>query len=128
MPAPAFSRKILVFESLGFGLIIIFLWLEEILDIPHYIMGAPSTPVNLPESLLETIVIMILYGIILYYTIKFLAKIRHLEGFLHVCSFCKRIEVDGEWITLEKFMSNYSDVIMSHGLCTECLKKYYHKE
>lgn len=128
MPAPTFSRKILVFESLGFGLVIIFLWLEEILDIPHYIMGAPSTPVNITECLLETIVIMILYGIILYYTIKFLAKIRYLEGFLQVCSFCKRIKVDGEWITLEKFMSTYSDAILSHGLCPECLEKHYHAE
>ncbi|SRR6056297_1323922 len=126
MHTTAFSKKILIFESIGFGLIIIFLWLEEILDIPHYIMGAPPTHVNLSECLLETIVIMILYGIIMYYTIKFMAKIRYLEGFLRVCSFCKRIEVDGEWITLEKFMSNYSDAILSHGICRECVEKHYH--
>lgn len=125
MNAPAFSKKIILFESLGFGLVIVFLWLEEILDLPHLIMGASPTPINLPESLLETLVIMVLYGIIVYYSIKFMVRIRHLEGFFQVCSYCKRILVNEEWITLESFMDNYSEMKMSHGLCPYCLKEYF---
>lgn len=35
-----------------------FLWLDEILDIPHYVLGAPKTPVNLSEAAIETIFVL----------------------------------------------------------------------
>jgi len=40
-----------------FILLCIFTWLNEILDLPHLLLGAPGTPVNWRESLIETVLI-----------------------------------------------------------------------
>jgi len=40
-----------------FILLCILVWLDEILDLPHLLLGASSTPVNWRESLIETVLI-----------------------------------------------------------------------
>ncbi|MCD4848045.1 MAG: PAS domain-containing protein [Candidatus Aegiribacteria sp.] len=52
------SFGILSIVTLAIIVIIAFLWLNEILDIPYYILGAPQTPVNLSEAAIETIFIL----------------------------------------------------------------------
>jgi PAS domain S-box-containing protein len=44
----------------AFSVLILLAWLDEILDIPHWLLKAPSTPVNSREALIETIVIFLL--------------------------------------------------------------------
>jgi hypothetical protein len=53
-------------------------------------------------------------------------EIRRLRGFLHICSFCKRIRGhNGQWIQMEKYISGHSEAQFSHSLCPECLRKNY---
>lgn len=55
-------------------------------------------------------------------------QIRMLEGLLTVCSCCKRIQNEKEqWEPMEKYISEHSEADFSHGLCPECLEKYYGK-
>ena len=54
------SKKILLVESIGFATIILFLWLDEIIDLPHKLLAAPVTPVNTQESLIESVLVLIL--------------------------------------------------------------------
>jgi diguanylate cyclase (GGDEF)-like protein len=42
----------------GFVAVIAFSWASEIIDLPHLLLGAPSTPVNWQESLLESVMIL----------------------------------------------------------------------
>jgi len=49
-----------------------------------------------------------------------------LSGLLPICSHCKKIRDDeGEWQVLEEYISHHSEADFSHGLCPECLAKYY---
>jgi len=49
-----------------------------------------------------------------------------LEGIITICSHCKQIrDSDGNWGMLEKFFSERSDVIFSHGVCHDCAEKHY---
>ena len=48
------SLGILSIVALAIIVIVAFLWLDEILDIPHYVLGAPQTPANLSEAAIET--------------------------------------------------------------------------
>ena len=49
-----------------------------------------------------------------------------LEGLLTVCSCCKKIQNEKEqWEPMEKYISEHSEADFSHGLCPECLEKYY---
>jgi CheY-like chemotaxis protein len=55
-----------------------------------------------------------------------LAQVRTLRGMLPICSNCKKIRDDkGYWNQLETYLSNHSEAVFSHGICPECLKKYY---
>ncbi|WP_432821952.1 sensor histidine kinase [Trichloromonas sp.] len=53
-------KKILLAEFIGFAIINLFLWADEIYDLPHHLLGAEATPVNSLESLFETIIIILL--------------------------------------------------------------------
>lgn len=46
MTKSAFTTRILLFEGVGFILVLSLLWLNESLDLPHKLLGAPTTPVN----------------------------------------------------------------------------------
>ena len=49
-----------------------------------------------------------------------------LQGIIPICSHCKRIRDDkGYWYQLERFFSEHSDAVFSHGICDDCLDKHY---
>jgi PAS domain-containing protein len=55
-----------------------------------------------------------------------LADIRTLRGLLPICAGCKKIRDDrGYWQGLEQYLSEHAEVQFSHGLCPDCLRKYY---
>ena len=116
------SKKICISEILGFGCIIILIWMDEIFDIPHILFNAPATPINIEESIIESISIIILGIITIIYIYRILKKLKYVSGFLHVCAYCKKIKFEGTWISFEEFMSKSSKVKLSHGLCPECYK------
>lgn len=57
---------------------------------------------------------------------KALADIRTLRGLLPICAGCKKIRDDrGYWRGLEQYLSEHAEVQFSHGLCPDCLSRYY---
>jgi CRP-like cAMP-binding protein len=47
-------------------------------------------------------------------------------GFIPICSNCKRIRNGkGAWLSLERFLMNYTQHEFSHGICPECREKLY---
>ena len=55
-----------------------------------------------------------------------LERVRQLEGIIPVCMHCKKIRDDQDyWHQMEQFISEHSGMKFSHGVCPECLKKYY---
>ena len=97
--------------------------LSVIFDIPHILFKAPATPSNIKEGVIESMGVLILGIITTLYIYRILKRLKHVSGFLHICAQCKRIKIEGTWIPLEEFMSKYSEVKLSHGLCHECYKK-----
>jgi two-component system, chemotaxis family, chemotaxis protein CheY len=54
------------------------------------------------------------------------AHIRTSHGIIPICSYCKGIRDDkGVWHMVEKYLTQISDILLSHGICPECMKKYY---
>ncbi|MEN6440542.1 MAG: hypothetical protein ABFD97_18365 [Syntrophobacter sp.] len=55
-----------------------------------------------------------------------LANIRTLRGLLPICSHCKKIRDDeGYWQQIEYYIHEHSGTQFSHGICPDCLLKYY---
>ena len=56
----------------------------------------------------------------------YISEIRTLRGFIPICSHCKKIrDDDGFWQAIEAYMSQYIDAKFSHGICPDCVKKFY---
>lgn len=118
------GTRIIVAEVVGVCAIVLLLWLDELIDLPHLMFGSVSTPVNWRESLMETIGVLILGAALLTVTWRSIRRIRYLEGFLSMCAKCKRIKVNDTWLPLEDFLSTHSNAILSHGLCPHCLQRF----
>jgi PAS domain S-box-containing protein len=57
---------------------------------------------------------------------KALKKIKTLTGIVPICSYCKKIRNDeGYWQRIEDYLSSHSEASLSHGICTECEKKFF---
>lgn len=55
-----------------------------------------------------------------------LDEIHVLKGLVPICAGCKRIRNDdGYWQEVETYIANRSEVEFSHGMCPDCLAKYY---
>lgn len=49
------------------------------------------------------------------------ARLKHLEGLLPTCMYCKKIRDDtGEWVAIERYVETRSDASFSHGICPTC--------
>ena len=58
--------------------------------------------------------------------VEALRRVKRLEGILPICMHCHRIRSDEEtWQKLEEYLQDHTEVVLSHGLCSECLEKHY---
>ena len=54
------------------------------------------------------------------------AEISTLHGILPICMHCHKIRNDQQsWQQLEQYIQQHSDAHFSHGLCPDCMDKYY---
>ncbi len=54
------------------------------------------------------------------------SEVKILSGLLPICSHCKKIRDDkGYWNSIEAYIHEHSEAKFSHGICQECIKKYY---
>lgn len=55
-----------------------------------------------------------------------LEHIKTLQGIIPICSICHKIRTDADsWERLEKYIEEHSDAQFSHGICPDCMVKYY---
>jgi hypothetical protein len=55
-----------------------------------------------------------------------LDEIRTLSGLLPICSYCRKIrDENGQWDTLETYVSTHSATVFSHGICPECKEREF---
>ena len=57
---------------------------------------------------------------------KALCEVKTLSGFLPICCSCKNIRDDeGYWKGIEQYISDHSELQLTHGICPECVEKLY---
>jgi DNA-binding response OmpR family regulator len=55
-----------------------------------------------------------------------LEHVKTLQGLLPICMHCKSIRTDEKsWERIEEYIADHSDAQFTHGLCPDCLEKYY---
>ncbi|SPD75118.1 conserved hypothetical protein [uncultured Desulfobacterium sp.] len=119
------TKMLIVYDSIGFGAAMLAIWLDEIIDIPSLLFGAEATPINITEAIIESMMVLFLGIGVITATWSLLKKIKYLEGFLPVCSFCKKIRVNDKWIPIVDYVSDHSAAQFSHGCCPQCVEEHY---
>ena len=55
-----------------------------------------------------------------------MAEIKTLRGIVPICANCKKIRDDqGYWCQVEVYVRDHTEAQFSHGICPECIKKFY---
>ncbi len=113
---------VLFLETLGFLMAAAVIGTDEFLDAPHYLFGSPPSPPRLPEFWFEAGVILALGVLIIATTQWLFHRIRRLESFVVICSWCNKVRVGDEWIPVGTYLNQHHDKTTSHGLCPHCFE------
>lgn len=117
-PAP----HIVLYETIGFALIILLTWLDELVHLPSLLFGGAYQS-NYHEAIMETIIVFCVASPVIIITQKILRRLHYLEGFLRVCAWCKKVEHDDQWVSMEDYFNRRFNMKSSHGMCPECFAK-----
>jgi len=121
------QQSILIWQIL---ILILFLGLttaNEILDLPHLLLGDQATTwgQRSGEITFEVIIFVAVTGVEIFLFRKLMHRIRILEGFLPICASCKKIRTRDQWQQIESYISAHSLARFSHSICPECRRKLY---
>ena len=121
MQKSSYLTKIVFIQNLGFLAIIVLCYLDELLRLPALIFS--NHPFIFRRATVEMLLFFAVWLLVSSSTHRLLKRIRQLEEFMRVCSWCRRIVYNGKWITLEAFMEQGFDTPTTHGICPECLRE-----
>jgi hypothetical protein len=118
---------ILVCQVLILLLFLVMTTTNEVLDLPHILLGDQATTwgQRRGEIAIEVIIFLLVIGLELILFRRLIKRIRVLEGFLPICANCKKIRTDTQWEQIEAYISQRSPVAFSHSICPECREKLY---
>jgi hypothetical protein len=119
------ARRVIASVVCGFILIVLLIWVDEFYDLNATRDGISFKTLRLAETLVETVLILMLALATVMYLLRFIRRIKHLEGLLPVCASCKNIRVGDQWIPIEAYIAEHSDALFSHGICPDCARKLY---
>lgn len=112
----------------GFFIILALLWIDEIFDLPYRLLGAPPSPINYREALLESFLVLAVLVLFTSVSVRISRHIKYLEGLTVICANCKKVRIRNDWVPIEEWVKRKTDVLFSHGVCPECLKELYPEE
>jgi len=114
---------VLVYECIGFGLLILLAWYDELEGIAQALFGGQPHVHDWRDSALQTLVIFYVWAIVFGLTKKLVNHLYYLDGFVRMCAWCRRVGYKNEWIRVEQYFSQGFRIETTHGMCPECLKK-----
>lgn len=119
--------RTLIFSQLfGYAILLFLVAGDELFDFPHTVFGTLATPVNWAEVVIESSYIVVLASVSLLLTKMLMNRIRFFEGYVPICSYCKKIHSGDEWLSLETYVTAHSEALFSHGICPECKDVHFH--
>jgi len=116
------GESILRKEAIGFSAIIVLSWATEVFHFPSLLFDEPHS-FNWHRAALRSVVVLAIWIWVHLATKRLLKRLHHLEEFLRICSWCRKIGYDEGWLTMEEYFGSKFDTQTSHGICPECAKK-----
>lgn len=119
MPANTSGATILRRVNIGFALILLINWVAEIIRLPHLLYD-DAVEFNWFRVLLRSVVIIGVWTWVYFTTRGLIKRLHRLEEFMLVCSWCRKVGQEGQWLTMEQYFGSKFDTQTSHGICPEC--------
>ena len=126
LPPPkqlVYWQKALLWQSLGFLIVVVLTWSDALFDLTHVLLGFENRTMDLNRTLITTVVLLLLWMFSAYKVYLVVSRLSYLESFLHVCAWCRKIEYNNQWLSLEAHFTEKTGRKASHGICPACAKK-----
>jgi len=95
------------------------IWAAEFLHLPHLMFDEPAI-VSWSRILLRSLVVVLIWGWVHFTNRRLVRRLRELEEFLRICSWCRKVGHDDQWLTIEEYFNSQLATETSHGICPEC--------
>jgi len=114
---------VLTLAVAGFlGLIAIFA-LDEYWDLPARSFGIDLKPIRPSDFSLKVVAALMLFVLVLGVLRRAIHRINRLSDMLTMCAWCRRVSLNGDWISIDQFLQQRSNTTSSVGLCPDCYGK-----
>ncbi|MBI2928693.1 MAG: hypothetical protein HYY24_23775 [Verrucomicrobia bacterium] len=110
----------MLWHGLAFLTIITLTWCDGVFDLAHFVLNEPRTRADLADTALKTSVLFLIWAGSAYKLFRIVSRLSYLEEFLRVCAWCRRIEFDSQWLSLEDHYTRQTGKKTTHGICPEC--------
>ncbi len=123
MKAQKSTSWVLRYECIGFALIVLVVWIDELTGLGRFLLGSAARPGDWRDSLVETLLIVLVWAGVFIMTKRLVAHSLYLEGLLRICAWCRKVGYRDKWVPMEDYFAEGFHVRSTHGICPECLKK-----
>src|SRR5579859_2934988 len=117
------GARVLLYESFGFGLILLLAWLNKFMDLPRLLMAGDVGLGKWRDGFIETLLILLIWAFVHSLTKRLVDRLHYLEGMLRICAWCRKVGHGQKWMRLEDYLSEGRHIGTTHGVCPDCLKK-----
>src|SRR4051812_7486822 len=108
----SYLPPIITLAVAGFlGLIVVFA-LDEYWDLPARSFGAMLKPIRPYEFSIKVVAVLCLFITVLGVLREAILRIQRLSHMLTMCAWCRRVSLDGEWISIDQFLHHAQSVSM----------------
>ncbi len=116
-------QRALLWHALGFATIVLVLWSDQFFNLAYNWFGRETQGVDYTDAAIKSVIVVFLWMFSAYKIFQILSRLSYLESFMHICAWCRKIEKDNQWLTLEQHLTHETGKKASHGICPECAKK-----
>ena len=114
-------NRTLASEIAGFLLIAVIIWCNELFDLPHHLLGAPSSPTRLWEAAMESLALLVVAMVVIRTTAGLFRQLAEHAAHLTTCSACQRVQYRGEWMDFREYVEETADTQATDGMCPVCV-------
>jgi hypothetical protein len=119
----SYLPPIITLAVAGFlGLIAVFA-LDAYWDLPARSFGAVLKPIRPYEFSIKVVAVLCLFITVLGVLREAILRIQRLSHMLTLCAWCRRVSVNGEWISIDQFLQQRKNTTSAVGLCPDCYGK-----
>lgn len=121
MPRPSWSLLIG-----GAILVLAVLALDEYGGLAERLLGGAERSVaRHSEFAIEAAAALLVTGLAATIYRRLSTRERRLSELLTVCAWCRRVSVDGRWVTIEEFLNSHEGSRTTVSLCAECYERVH---